>query len=98
MSMDFAAGRKVGAYVLDTYLGGGSFGAVWRAHNEETGEPVALKLLTGALSSGDRVAMRADVELLAAAAASQSEHVVKVLDGGSEPVPYIVMELIEGED
>ncbi len=96
--MDLQAGSKVGQYTLETYLGGGSFGAVWRGHSE-SGQRVALKLLTGALSTADTARLRADVEMLAAAAvASRSEHVVKMLGGGNEPLPYIVMEYIDGQD
>src|SRR5205823_5258505 len=46
----------------------------------------------------NNAAMRAEVETLAAAAAGRSEHVVRVLGGGSEPTPYIVMEYVEGSD
>jgi serine/threonine-protein kinase len=42
--------------------------------------------------------MRAEIELLAASAASRSRHVVHVLGGGAEPVPHIVMEYVEGDD
>jgi hypothetical protein len=96
--MDLSAGSKVGRYTLDAYLGGGSFGAVWRARGED-GETVAVKLLTGPLSSAESSRMRGEIEMLAAAAvASRSPNVVKVLSGGSEPVPHIVMEYVEGMD
>ena len=98
MTSEFQAGSRVGNYVLDTYIGGGSFGAVWRGHHASSGQQVAVKLLTGALSSSETAAMRADVELLAASAASRSLHVVHVLGGGVEPIPHIVMEYIEGSD
>src|SRR4051812_24963081 len=95
---DLQAGSKIGDYTLEAYLGGGSFGAVWRA-SSSTGEVVAVKLLTGALSSADSSRRRAEVEMLAAAAVgSRSEHVVKVLGSGDEPTPYIVMEYVEGGD
>ena len=95
---DFREGTQVGAYVLEKRLGGGSFGEVWRGHESESGRPVAIKVLTGMLSSPDTAAMRAEVETLAAAAASRSENIVHVLGGGSDPIPYIVMEYIEGSD
>jgi hypothetical protein len=98
MTMDLRAGTRVGDYILDSYVGGGSFGAVWRGHEANGGRPVAIKFLTGALSSSETAAMRADVELLAASAASRSQHVVHVLGGGVEPVPHIVMEYVEGID
>lgn len=98
MSLDFQPGNKIGKFVLDTYVGSGSFGVVWRGHAEDDDKPVAVKILTGAFAEGEAGRMRADVELLAAAAASRSAHVVKVVGGGVEPVPYIVMEFIEGKD
>lgn len=96
--MDFAPGSTVGSFVLDQPIGSGSFGAVWRGHDQRSGRPVAIKLLTGALASAESAAMRADVEVLAATAAARSQHVVGVLGGGADPVPYIVMEFIEGTD
>src|SRR5689334_18813658 len=96
--MDLRAGTRIDDYVLDSYIGGGSSGAVWRGHDERDGQIVAIKFLTGALSTAETAAMRADVELLAASAASRSNHVVHVLGGGIEPVPHIVMEYVEGID
>jgi hypothetical protein len=93
-----APGTRVGPYVVDTYLGGGGFGAVWRGHDESTGELVAIKVLTGAASNADTAAIRADVELLAAAASARSPHVVRVLGGGVDPMPYIAMEYVDGTD
>src|SRR4051794_29886306 len=97
-SNDIGTGSQIGAYVLDWRLGGGNFGEVWHGHEAATGDVVAVKLLTGMLSSPNNAAMRAEVETLAAAAASRSEHVVKVLGGGVAPMPYIVMEYVEGSD
>jgi hypothetical protein len=96
--MDLRAGSEIGGYILDAYIGGGSFGAVWRGRDAKTNAPVAIKLLTGVFSDKETSAMRANMELLAAAAARTSQHIVHVLDGGVEPVPYIVMEYIEGSD
>src|SRR5688572_13068049 len=98
MTMDLRAGSRVGEYILESYIGGGSFGAVWRGRDAASSRPVAIKFLTGALSSAETAAMRADVELLAASAASRSGHVVHVLGGGVDPVPHIVMEFVEGID
>jgi serine/threonine-protein kinase len=92
------AGSQVGQYILEARLGGGSFGAVWRARHTSSGQLVAIKLLTGILSSRDRAGLRAEVELLAATASSRSPHVVRVLDGGIDPIPYVVMEYIQGTD
>ena len=98
MTMDLRAGSEIGGYILESYIGGGSFGAVWRGHDAKTDARVAIKLLTGAFSDNETSAMRANMELLAAAAARTSQHVVRVLAGGVDPIPYIVMEYIEGSD
>jgi len=90
----FSTGDLVGRYRLETHLGGGSFGSVWRARDEVTGETVAVKLLAATATAE----VRGEIELLAASASSRSPHVVKVLGGGTDPVPHIVMEYIEGSD
>ena len=95
---DFATGDRFGDYRLQESLGGGGFGDVWRASHVESGDVVALKFLGGQYSEADTARIHAEVELLATAAARSSRHVVRVLDGGTEPVPYVVMEYIGGGD
>jgi hypothetical protein len=96
--MDLQPGTRVDSYVLEAFVGGGGFGAVWRGRDED-GRPVAIKFLTGTFSTQQTAGLRADVEVLAAAAvSSRSEHVIKVLGGGHHGAPYIVMEYIEGSD
>ncbi|GMV85076.1 MAG: hypothetical protein AMXMBFR80_09330 [Dehalococcoidia bacterium] len=89
-----ASGDTIGRYRLEEHLGGGGFGSVWRATDTETGDSVALKLLVAV----EAAETRAEIELLAATASSSSEHVVRVLGGDIEPVPYIVMEYVDGSD
>lgn len=98
MADEYERGQAFGPYVLEARLGGGGFGTVWRARESATGQLVALKILAGKFSAGETSRLRADVELLAAAASSGSEHVVKVLGGGAEPAPHVVMEFIEGSN
>ncbi|MGE0060036.1 MAG: protein kinase [Dehalococcoidia bacterium] len=95
---DLRPGARIGDFILDEQIGSGGFGTVWRGHVVNGGEQVAIKLLNNAFGSAEMAALRADVEVLAAAAAAESPHVVRVLSGGSDPAPYIVMEYIEGTD
>ncbi|GMV85068.1 MAG: hypothetical protein AMXMBFR80_09250 [Dehalococcoidia bacterium] len=96
MTEQFERGMAFGPYVLEARLGGGGFGIVWRAREEGTGRLVALKILAGKFSAGETGRLRADVELLAAAASAESPNVVKVLGGGPDPAPHVVMEFIDG--
>lgn len=98
MDGEFAAGNRIGPYTLESRAGSGGFATVWRARRDGDGATVALKLFTGVQASYANAQLRADVELLAAAATSDSPHVVRVLDGGTDPTPYLVMEFVEGGD
>jgi serine/threonine-protein kinase len=72
-------------------------GAVWRARDERRGIDVAVKLLLE--HDSPRARSRFVLEALAPVVA-QSDHVVRVLDSGTAPsgTPYLVMELLRGED
>jgi serine/threonine protein kinase len=85
-----------GKYVLESFLGSGAMGDVWRARHASIGTPFAVKLV----SSTDR-GSEATLRLLTearAAAQIVSPYVVRVFDHGEEQgVAYIAMELLEGE-
>jgi serine/threonine-protein kinase len=88
----------VGRYRLDERLGAGGMGSIWRAHHLVLAAPVAVKLI-------DREAIP-DEETLArfmreaqSAATLRSPHVVQILDYGvDDKLPFIVMELLDGEN
>lgn len=87
-----------GKYRLDARLGEGGFGSIWRAEHLVLHAPVAVKLIhvEGAQQEGlvERFLREAQ-----ATAALRSPHVVQLLDyGADEQQPYIVMELLEGEN
>ncbi|MHB8959298.1 MAG: serine/threonine-protein kinase, partial [Candidatus Limnocylindrales bacterium] len=94
---DLTAGALFGPYRLEERLGSGGFGEVWRAIEVASGRTVALKVLAGRFGSGEADRLRADVELLAAAAVGRDPHVVAVRGGGLEPAPHVVMEYVPGE-
>ena len=88
----------VGRYRLDERLGAGGMGSIWRAQHLVLAAPVAVKLI-------DREAVP-DEETLArfmreaqSAATLRSPHVVQILDYGvDDKLPFIVMELLDGEN
>ena len=86
-----------GRYRLVAPLGQGGMGAVWRAEHVTLGSPVAVKLIHAETASSPDAQARFLREAQAAAAL-RSPHVVTVLDSGVEDgVPFIAMELLEGE-
>jgi serine/threonine-protein kinase len=86
-----------GKYRLERELASGGMGAVWVARHLQLDAPVALKFMSPALP--DSAAARARFAREARAAARlRGPHVVQVLDHGVDgDIPYIVMELLEGE-
>jgi len=86
-----------GKYTLEQKLGQGGMGAVWRAEHRELRSPVAIKLIDE-LIAGNPDALGRFMREAQSAAALRSPHVVQILDYGTDRgVPYIAMELLEGE-
>jgi serine/threonine protein kinase len=80
--------------VLDT----GSMGSVWVAHHLGLGTQVAVKFMSPDVAKNPNLVARFSREAQAAAHI-KSRHVVQIYDHGITPdgVPYIAMELLEGE-
>jgi tRNA A-37 threonylcarbamoyl transferase component Bud32 len=90
---DVIAGR----YRLESLLGAGGMGSVWRADHLMLKSPVALKFIDPTIASSEAAVARF-VREAQSAAALRSTHVVQIFDYGVEQsVPYIVMELLTGE-
>jgi eukaryotic-like serine/threonine-protein kinase len=87
-----------GKYRIDRMIGRGGMGAVFQATHTTIGKRVALKFL-------DREAAR-DLDSVArfqreaeSASAVESAHIVQIFDSGaSDDRPFLVMELLSGED
>ncbi len=87
-----------GKYVLERPLARGGMGSVWVARHRELDMTVAIKFMDHALISSEDARARFEREAKAAAQLD-TKHVVKVQDYGvDEGTPYIVMELLKGED
>jgi len=85
--------QTLGGYSLGALLGRGAMGEVYEAVGPRG--TVAIKLLSQA-SLGNPTHVLRFLRELRTAAAIDSPHVVKVLDVGEQPVPYLVMERLEG--
>ena len=85
-----------GKYRLDRLLGHGGMGVVYSATHTLLDVPVAVKVLTATGSN----TIRRFMNEARAAARIQSEHVTRVSDFGTTDSgqPFMVMELLEGED
>jgi serine/threonine-protein kinase len=78
----------------------GGMGSVWEGEHLALHTTVAVKFVLAEYGENDEAVARFEREATAAARI-KSPHVVQVLDHGiteNEGVPYIVMELLEGED
>ncbi|MDI1445681.1 serine/threonine-protein kinase [Polyangium sp. 6x1] len=83
---------------LERPLARGGMGAVWIAHHLKLDRAVAVKFMEPALAASETARARFEREARASAQI-QSAHVVEVHDYGVEgETPYIVMELLRGED
>jgi len=84
-------------YRLESEIGSGALGAVYRATQTKLSRAVAVKLLNESMGASD--VQRARFEREAKALASlEHPNIVSVLDYGvADGQPYLVMELLEGE-
>lgn len=87
-----------GKYVLERPLARGGMGAVWLARHRDLDAEVAIKFMTDAFVSSSEARARFEREAKAAARLD-TRHVAHVRDYGVDgETPYIVMELLKGED
>ncbi len=91
-----------GRFRLISELGRGGMGSVWRAEDLALEAQAAVKLIDPSLLQTPEALSRFKREAKAAAAI-RSTHVVQILEygvqqtEGGEPLPYIAMELLNGE-
>ncbi len=94
-----AQGVVVGSrYVLTRPLAKGGMGSVWIARHRELDVDVSVKFMMPTLVESAELRGRFEREAKVAAKL-RSQHVVQVLDFGiDEGMPYIAMELLQGEN
>ena len=99
--MRFSVGQSIGRYVIESLLGEGGMGEVYRARDSKLERSVALKVLRNdtEASSDDweHAVMRMQREAQAVAALSHPG-IVAIYDiGEHEGAPFIAMELVGGQ-
>ena len=100
--MPLQSGTRLGPYEIQSTVGAGGMGEVYRARDTRLGRDVAIKVLPAGITDPERLA-RFEQEARAAAALNHP-NILAVFDIGHHPsadsgqaAPYIVMELLEGE-
>ncbi len=98
MAEDLTGRTLLGKYRIVELLGQGGMGTVWRATHVRTGRKLAIKVLDERFLSNGSIVQRFGREARAASAI-QHPGIVEVLDldQTEEGVPFLVMELLEGE-
>ncbi|MGH2778056.1 MAG: serine/threonine-protein kinase [Actinomycetota bacterium] len=98
MSGDERIGTQIAGYRIQSLLGRGGMGVVYRAEHVTLERPAALKILAGELARDASLRDRFIRESRLAASLDHP-HIVPVYDAGeSDGSFYLVMRLIEGRD
>ena len=88
--------RIGGRYVVESTLGKGGMGAVYRVHDEATDKVIALKQMTWSEDGSAQLRFRREFHTMASL---KHPRIVEVFDYGvSEGSPYYTLELLDGKD
>jgi eukaryotic-like serine/threonine-protein kinase len=95
--MALNAGTKLGPYEIQSLIGAGGMGEVYRAHDSRLDRTVAIKILPASYSA-DRDRLQRFAQEARAAAALNHPNILSIFDiGDHQGSPYVVSELLEGE-
>jgi serine/threonine protein kinase/Tol biopolymer transport system component len=95
--MVLASGTKLGPYEIQSPLGAGGMGEVYRARDTRLDRTVAIKILPVHLSSDPEFKQRFDREARTISSLNHS-HICHLYDVGSQDgTDYLVMEFLDGE-
>jgi len=95
--MALTSGIKLGPYEIQSLVGAGGMGEVYRAHDSRLDRTVAIKVLPASFSA-DRERLQRFAQEARAAAALNHPNILSIFDIGEEQgAPYVVSELLEGE-
>src|ERR1700693_2691074 len=94
--MALTSGTKLGPYEIQSPLGAGGMGEVYRARDTRLDRNVAVKILTQGLASTPEVRQRFDREARAISSLNHP-HICALYDVGlQDGIDYLVMEYLEG--
>ena len=85
-------------YRLESIINRGGMGSVWRAVDLRLGRPVAVKVLDGDADRATLERLDREARIVARLAHPNIVGVHDLIVDGDGGVPYLVMELIEGDD
>ena len=95
--MALASGTKLGPFDIQSPLGSGGMGEVYRARDTRLDRTVAIKVLAAHLSSSPELKQRLEREARAISSLNHP-HICHLYDIGSQDgTDYLVMEFLEGE-
>src|SRR6204780_781598 len=95
--MVLTPGTKLGAYEIQSLLGAGGMGEVYRARDTRLERDVAIKVLPAHLSSDPDLKQRMEREAKAMSSLNHP-HICTLHDVGSQDgIAFLVMEHLEGE-
>jgi eukaryotic-like serine/threonine-protein kinase len=95
--MSLAPGTQVGPYTIQSQIGAGGMGEVYRARDTRLGRDVALKILPESFAR-DADRLRRFEQEEQAVAALNHPNIVAIFDvGHRNGAPFLVSELLEGE-
>ena len=95
--MSLSSGTKLGPYEIQSPLGAGGMGEVYRARDTRLGRDVAVKILPEHLASTPEVRQRFEREARAVSSLNHP-HICTLHDvGHQDGTDYLVMEYLEGE-
>jgi eukaryotic-like serine/threonine-protein kinase len=96
-TMRLSKGTRLGDYEIQSLLGVGGMGEVYRACDPRLRRDVAIKVLPSFVSSDPERLRRFEQEATAAAALNHPNILAVYQMGTHESAPYMVSELLEGE-
>src|SRR5271155_3998327 len=95
--MPLTPGTKLGPYQIESLLGAGGMGEVYRARDTRLDRTVAIKILTQGVADTPEVRQRFEREARAVSSLSHP-HICVLYDvGNQDGIEYLVMEYLEGE-